>query len=378
MEFIKEMRPLCEIFEAPVVKKEYDPNAKLSIDVDISLCTDEERPRMISIINRLAKTEAGRETLEVAAADGVKFGFLDAVTNCFGCSFGGINCIGLGPKASDDKLVSTLCHEARHAGQNVRMKDIPGRDKLNVESIIRISRAKEADAQAYAVKACKELEMQGDPAPLQAFAHFYPPIYAAYEKALAEQNGVMNDQVVVGTFKGWYDQSGTKQNYEEGYIIDPMHDAIEQFGKGTTDDVYTFEKSVASEEVFEKIGWTRKGNYLASENPKFLDEERFISIGERTKKDAQDFFKIRKEMTGIEADSSIDSMPTHKDAFERRLPEMGKPRGDVGPTMDLGDTIGRWNKILENKNKAKLAAETAKVEPSVAYLAHRAAMGKGR
>ena len=377
MEFIKELRPLCEIFEAPVVKKEYDPNAKLSIDVDISLCTDEERPRMISIINRLAKTEAGRETLEVAAADGVKFGFLDAATNCFGCSFGGINCIGLGPRASDDKLVSTLCHEARHAGQNVRMKDIPERDQLNVESIIRASRAKEADAQAYAVKACKELEMQGDPAPLRAFAHFYPAIFAAYSKALAEQNGVMNDQVVVGTFKGWYDQTGTKQNYEEGYIIDPMHDAIEQFGKGKTDDVYTFGKSVTSEEVVEKIGWTRKGNYLAGENPKFLDEERFISIGERTKKDAQDFFKIRKEMTGIEADTSVDSMPTHKDAFERKLPEMGQPRGDVGPTMDLGDTIPRWNKILANKNATLLNAAEVKLDP-VAYLAHRAAMGKGR
>ena len=377
MEFIKELRPLCEIFEAPVVKKEYDPNAKLALDVDISLCTDEERPRMISIINRLAKTEAGRETLEVAAQAGVKFGFLDAATNCFGCSFGGINCIGLGPGASDDKLVSTLCHEARHAGQNVRMKDIPERDKLNVESIIRASRAKEADAQAYAVKACKELEMQGDPGPLATFAKFYPPIFKAYEKALAEQNGVMNDQVVVGTFKGWYDQTGTKQNYEEGYIIDPMHDALDQFNKGKTDDVYTFDKSVSSEEVVEKIGWTRKGNYLAGENPKFLDEERFISIGERTKADSQAFFKLREEKTGIKPDKSVDAMPTHKDAFERKLPEMGQPRGDVGPTMDLGDTIPRWNKILANKNATLLNAAEVKLDP-VALLAQRAAMNRGR
>ena len=377
MEFIKELRPLCEIFEAPVVRKEYDPNAKLALDVDISLCTDEERPRMISIINRLAKTEAGRETLEVAAQAGVKFGFLDAATNCFGCSFGGINCIGLGPRASDDKLVSTLCHEARHAGQNVRMADIPERDQLNIASLIRASRAKEADAQAYAVKACKELEMQGDPGPLAEFAEFYPAIFAAYSKALAEQNGVMNDQVVVGTFKGWYDQKGTKQNYEEGYIIDPMHDALEQFNKGKTDDVYTFDKSVSSEEVVEKIGWTRKGNYLAGENPKFLDEEHFISIGERTKADSQAFFKLRKEKTGIEIDPTIDSMPTHQDAFPRKLPEMGQSREGVPPTMDLGDTIPRWNKILANKNATLLNAAEVKLDP-VAFLAQRAAMNRGR
>ena len=274
--------------------------------------------------------------------------------------------------ASDDKLVSTLCHESRHAGQGVRMENIPDRDKLNVASIIRASRAKEADAQAYAVKACKELEMQGDTGPLATFAKFYPPIYAAYEKALAEQNGVMNDKVVAGTFKGWYDQTGTKQNYEEGYIIDPMHDAIEQFNKGKTDDVYTFEKSVTTEEVVEKIGWTRNGNYLADENPKFLDGERFISIGERTKKDAQAFFEIRKEKTGIEIDNSVATMPTHKDAFPRRLPEMGKPRGNVGETMSMGGTIDKWNKILAAKGEEV----EKKDKKSVAMMAKLAQRGR--
>ena len=367
---------LKNVFESPAVELEYDPKAKLAVDVDISLCTEEERPRMISIVNRLAKSEAGKETLEIAAKAGYKFGFLDAATNCFGCCFGGINCIGLGPMASDDKLVSTLCHESRHAGQGVRMENIPDRDQLNVASIIRASRAKEADAQAYAVKACKELEMQGDIGPLMTFAKFYPPIYAAYEKALAEQNGVMNDKVVAGTFKGWYDQTGTKQNYEEGYIIDPMHDAIEQFNKGKTDEVYTFEKSVTSEEVVEKIGWTKNGNYLAAEDPKFLDGERFLSIGERTKKDAQDFFEIRKEKTGIEIDDSVASMPTHPDAFPRRLPEMGKPRGNVGETMSMGGTIDKWNKILAAKEKYSQAAADKQDKKSAALIAKVAQKGR--
>ena len=367
---------LKNVFEAPAIDLEYDPKAKLAVDVDISLCTEEERPRMISIVNRLAKSEAGKETLEIAAKAGYKFGFLDAATNCFGCCFGGMNCIGLGPMASDDKLVSTLCHECRHAGQGVRMENIPDRDQLNVASIIRASRAKEADAQAYAVKACKELEMQGDIGPLKTFAKFYPPIYAAYEKALAEQNGVMNDKVVAGTFKGWYDQTGTKQNYEEGYIIDPMHDAIEQFNKGKTDDVYTFEKSVTSEEIVEKIGWTKNGNYLAAEDPKFLDEERYISIGERTKQDAQAFFEIRKEKTGIEIDNSVASMPTHPDAFKRRLPEMGKPRGNVGETMSMGGTIDKWNKILAAKEKYNQTAAGKQDKKSAALVAKLSQKGR--
>lgn len=351
MELLKK-NLLRKAFEAPVEKQTYDPKEALTVNVDISLCTDEERPRMVHIVNRLAKSDAGRETLEIAAKAGYKFGFLDAATNCFGCCFGGDNYIGLGPMASDDKLVSTLCHECRHAGQGVRMKGIPDRDQLNVASIIRASRAKEADAQAYAVKACKELEMQGDKGPLATFAKFYPPIYAAYEKAFAEQ-GELNDKVIAGVFKGWYDQTGTKQNYEEGYIIEPMHDAVEQFNKGTNEDTYTFYHNVDSAKVVEKIGWTKHGNYLAGENPDFLNDPHFLSIGERTKSDAQAFFKIREEKMGIKADTSVDSMPTHKDAFNRRLPEMGQSRGDQKPTMDMGATIDKWNAVLAAR-RAKL------------------------
>lgn len=355
--------PLKNAFEASKLNSpEYNPNEKLSVDVDISLCTEEEKPRMINIVNRLAKSEAGRETLEIAAKAGYKFGFLDAATNCFGCCFGGgMKCIGLGPMASDDKLVSTLCHECRHAGQGVRMRGIPDRDHLNVASIIRASRAKEADAQAYALKACKELEMQGDAGPLATFAKFYPPIYSAYEKSFAK-HGEMNDKVVADVFKGWYDQTGTKQNYEEGYIIEPMHESLEMHKKGKYNvDVYTFEANVTSEQVVEKIGWTKNGNYLAGENPKFLDDEHFLSIGERTKEDAQAFFKLREDVISIKPDKSVDSMPTHKDAFARKLPEMGKPREAGKQTMDMGNTISKWQAI-QAANAAKNPDEQKKMQ----------------
>lgn len=362
---------LQQVLDEPKQKISYDPNEKLTVDVDLSLCADEELPRMIHIVNRLAKSEAGRETLEIANKAGVKFGFLDAKTNCFGCYFGGdMKYIGLGPMASDDKLVSTLCHESRHAGQAERMKDIPDRERLNVASIIRYSRAKEADAQAYAVKACKELEMQGDTGPLATFAKFYPPIYKAYENAIAKE-GVMNDKVVSDVFKGWYDQTRTKQNYEEGYIIEPMHDAIKQNfvavkGKDEDEDegVYTFAENVDSKTVVEKIGWTKNGNYLSAENPDFLDEPRFAAVGERTKTDAQAFFQIRKERAGIEPDTSVDALPTNKDAFERRLPEMGQPRGNAGETMSMGNTIERWKAILaQRKLKGMLGTLGQAFEP---------------
>ena len=363
---------LQQKFEAPVVRQEYDPNAKLAVDVDISICTEEERPRMISIVNRLAKSEAGRETLEIAAKAGCKFGFLDASKQSFGTYFSA-GFIGLGPNASDDKLVSTLCHESRHAGQAVRMGHIPNRDELNVSSIIRYSCAKEADAQAYAVKACKELEMQGDKGPLETFAKFYPPIYAAYEKALAEQNGVMNDKVVAGTFKGWYDQMETKQKYEENYILTSMHRALKAFDKERPEEAYTFKKNVTSEEIVSLVGWTKNGSYLAGEDPKFLDQDHFLSIGDRTKKDAQDFFKLREEKTGIAKDSSLENMPTRKDAFARRLPEMGKPLDDQKASAN-GKTISKWMAALA-ANQDKKRSETS---PKQAVLMKKLVSRKGR
>ena len=94
-----------------------------------------------------------------------------------------------------------------------------------------------------------------------------------------------------------------------------------------------------------------------------------MSIGERTKKDAADFFAIRKERMGIEPDKSVESMPTHPDAFKRRLPEMGKPRGDVGETMSMGGTIDKWNKILAAKEK--YGKDTAKKSDKTALVLAR-------
>ena len=217
--------------------------------------------------------------------------------------------------------------------------------------------------------------MQGDAGPLGKFKEYYLPIYQAFEKEF-EKQGTFNDAVLAASFKGWCDQGPTKQGYEENYILTPMHSDIKRIMQKQTERLNKYDQNVSSEEIVAVIGWTKNGNYLAGEDPKFLDGENFISIGERTKKDAQDFFEIRKEKTGIEIDNSVASMPTHKDAFARRLPEMGKPRGDVGETMSMGGTIDKWNAVLASKNQAKLAAETAKTEPSMVSMLLKSRVGR--
>ena len=128
----------------------YDSSAKPAVDVDLSLCKEDEKPRMIALINRLAKSPSGLETLQIAKEGCFTFSFFDGSTRCCGACDEAGKWIKLNPAKSDSKLVGTLCHEARHAGQFVRgAHEAFGVQDVRSELIL--FRAMEADAQTYAV-----------------------------------------------------------------------------------------------------------------------------------------------------------------------------------------------------------------------------------
>lgn len=357
----KKLSVLSQAFGSKAEWKSYDDTVQPVIDVDLSICLEKEKPRMIAVINRLAKSPAGRETLEIAAKGGFKFGFLDAGTQAFGVCFPTEKRIGLHPNASDDKLVGTLCHEARHAGQAVR--DTQGdfaRDVLDVKSILMSARAKEADAQLYAVMACEELRRGGDKGPAFSFAQYYPPITKAFYTSLAENHAEINPRVMTDTFAGWYDQTRTKVGYEENYLLRPMnatlHALDEQRGD---DDMYHFKKSVSCEKVAELIGWTRNGNYF-TESPKMLEEPKFLGVCERTMSDMQDFFIMRHDKTGIAPDPSIEQIPVYKNMFDRRTAKMGEKENanDAANSAATEKTLRIWHR-REKDSAKKLAAALA-------------------
>lgn len=352
---------LSQAFENKVDWKAYDKTAEPAVDIDLSICTQKEKPRMIAIINRLAKSPAGKETLEIAAKGGFKFGFLDPGTRAFGVCFPTIKRIGLLPNAPDDKLVATLCHEARHAGQAVRDTEQDfARDILDVKSILMSARAKEADAQLYAVMACEELRRQGDKGPAFTFAQYYPPITKAFYTSLAENKAKINPRVMTDTFAGWYDQTRTKVSYEENYLLKPMNATLQAIDEKRGDDeMYHFKKSVSCEKVAELIGWTRNGNYFA-ESPKMLEEPRFLGVCERTMSDMQDFFALRQKKSGIAPDPSIKQIPVYKNIFERRTAKMGEKENedDAANSAATEKTLKTWNRREKTAAK-KLAAALA-------------------
>ena len=74
MELLKK-NLLRKAFEAPVEKQTYDPKEALTVNVDISLCTDEERPRMVHIVNRLANRTRAAKHWKLRRKQGISSAF---------------------------------------------------------------------------------------------------------------------------------------------------------------------------------------------------------------------------------------------------------------------------------------------------------------
>ena len=65
---------LQQIFDSNV-SRDYDLAAVPAVNIDMTECKKEEQPRMIALVNRLAKSPSGLETLQIAADNGFKFSF---------------------------------------------------------------------------------------------------------------------------------------------------------------------------------------------------------------------------------------------------------------------------------------------------------------
>lgn len=295
------------------VKKEYDASAKPVVDVKM-VCSEEERPRMVEIINRLAKSPRGLETLEVAKEGGFEFGFFHEETHCYGACDKAGWWVKLNPNAPDDKLVGTLSHECRHAGQFIRgAHETFG--KQDVKSEIIMFRAMEADAQTNAVTACYELAQMGDVGPYQIFKRTYPEIEKAFSDALKANNGVVNHDVMTQAFKGWYDQNGTKKAYENGYEIEPMDKERKALLAGK-EPTLLYKEPFDTATVVKMASYTDAGSYF-TEDPKILESGKYLDVTEDTKAKMEEFFRIRQKMTGMEPDPTLAEIPTRPNVYRR-------------------------------------------------------------
>ena len=301
---------------------QYSVDEKPVVDIDLRYCPKKDRPRMISMVNRLAKSELGLETLRIAAENGYHFNFIRGENRAFGFADPCSKRIALNPKFPDEKLIGTMCHECRHAGQFSRASDL-SEEKWDVRTNLMYMRAMEADAQAYAASACEQLFRQGDKGPKEQFYKYYPEIAKGFSAALEKNNGELGHQLLTDTFKAWYDQLGTKSVYEEGYLLEPMQQELRNIanGKGAS---MTFETTIDAKKTISEICWTKDGNYF-KDDPEILNNGKYMDVCEFTMDQMKKFFEYRKEMTGKDDAKALDNVPTRRNTHEPRVPEMKKP-----------------------------------------------------
>lgn len=294
----------------------YDVKAEPVVDIDLSACSVDDRPRMVALINRLAQSPKGKETLELAKECGYSFSFYTGSKNSFGAAYPNKK-LRLNSVVSDDKLVGTLCHECRHAAQFSWIKDVD-KNHLNFHSRIMFDRAMEADAQVCAAVACEELKRSGDAGPQKKFAEFYPEIYQGFTAALERNNHVLDDRVMTETFKAWYDQRAVKASYEQKRLIDPVNVDLQQLDCGN-DPLMHFDKELSARNVVALMARTKNGNYF-KDDPSVLETGKFVDISPETHAKLKEYFAERQNETGEKPDASVDRLPIRSTAAQKTAP----------------------------------------------------------
>lgn len=282
------------------------PDEKPVLDADLTLCPERDRPRMAALINRLAKSEQGMSALSAAVKDGYRFTFMTEDKKANGSTNFYSKRVVLNPFRADDKLIGTLCHECRHAEQNTRSSVLREESRWDVRSNLLYNRAMEADAQACAVAACKELELLGDERPYAEFKEKYPEIESAFDKAF-KADGKITDGAMTAAFKGWYDQERMKTLYEQGYILRPMANDLEWIKKGTQGMPFDF--SVSAQLTVGEITQRKNGNYF-TDDPEILNGGKYMAVAEDTMEQMKNYVAARKAATKEDLSPMLDNIPT--------------------------------------------------------------------
>jgi hypothetical protein len=302
-----------------------------------------DQDKLASIVNRLAKSETGKKTLETMAEAGygLKMEFL------FGANGGtskSKKLVVLNPQFTEEQLVGVLAHEARHVGQfergEIDSEDMSKPRNYDIKSEIIKYRATEADAQATCMQALWELFEKDDIGPLRAFSKQSPEIADAYTKATYQENATTNGVARTAAFNAWYDNDKIKEAYEKGYQINVM----EMHWEKGLDKKDTYDKSVNPEDVVSQICVKEDGTNYYTDDPKQIGEGKFVDIAYNTKEFLDDYFSKTKEVKGLKCDKSYKTLEVRP-----------MPIGDIPyeSTLKSKKTLGLTGKKALKKNALK-------------------------
>ena len=263
-----------------------------------------DEQRLVSLVNTIVRSSPfGRAVLEDAAKDGFAVTMENQRDSCGFCDEQK-KVIALNPVLSDDLLVATLAHEARHAQQFSRGAE-SAFGVFNLKSELMYTRAMEADAETAAAATCHEIRANsGNEGPWKAFAEDSVEIASGFMQAASAPNADLNDKMLQGAFNGWYRDIPMMTAYEESYIIDTM-----KYGIKKQINMPPYDKAVESKEIVGLFCSNAEGKCYWADNQDVLNDQHKLSIDPMTYNMAKMFFKVREMRSGKKPDPTLESLP---------------------------------------------------------------------
>lgn len=269
------------------------------------------RRAVTEIINRTAKSEAGRAVLEKAAKAGYKIKD-EYLESAFGACDGDKKLILLDTHFPKDKLVSTLAHEARHAEQ-MENGAIKGYDPTKtIASALVEKRLMEGDAVAYSLLVCDELREKGDVRPAVALAHQFPEMSKGfYDGKRASPTGDKVRDAMTGAVMGWFFSERLKMRYELTHVVNPL-----SLGLNLNTNPASLEKVDVAQSVAKICAFNHKPYFTADESR--LGEAVFCGVSRSTK------YWINAHVAAVKAcggqpEPSVESIPVYHERPSNRV-----------------------------------------------------------
>ncbi|MBR1777791.1 MAG: hypothetical protein IJ752_04310 [Alphaproteobacteria bacterium] len=267
--------------------------------------TDFERAQAFHIINTIAKgSKIGKTVLEKAAENGYTI-HMDYISGAAAACCSQNKRIILNPAFSEDMLISSMVHEARHAEQDMNATWTGERGAFTIETELMLARAKEADAQAIAAAACFEIRANtGNAGPLAEMYQCDSHIVGPLNNAAADRNSPVTTKMLQEAFKGWYNNESITETYERCYQVAQMNYASEKGDYSKT----PFDKPLSSAQIVTDLCKAADGScYFENDKDILADRDR-CAISAETLKAFDKFFILREQRTGMPADGTYEAL----------------------------------------------------------------------
>lgn len=246
--------------------------------VKVQYADASEKRKLSIILNKLKNIPTGRKTLENLAEYGTIVS-LEPIS-----AWGGFspenNRVYLNATAKNDKLCSTLVHEARHATQYMRKENKTlSRGDYDLETQIRLDRAQEADAQVFAYQAVCEWAWTGDQKPFQEFnAAYYETCNFYHFQKRDKKIKDDTDEARSVLFRAFFEESKRVASYENLYM---NNEALSDFSKCISGEEVSLKKHNVHLTT-DQIAAITCGEYMADYDA-FLRSDKAMGVTLKTK-----------------------------------------------------------------------------------------------